>query len=550
MNETNRTTSLFAIRSGRVSLAVALFVAVVFSTLARNSLAQSSPQPPTGVTPLTLQQLQQRLKTLQDELAREKAGLAAREELQASELDELREQRRALADRLLSAQIETERNAGKLRALRDRAAEAETVASHVAKQAAAIAPAVRELVDQTRIHLNEIPGGNAVIEQTRAAAAAIDRQVADGTEKVGANSAHALGAVTDLLTALDHVHERASGVAVEERSLFTATGVNEQVKLLTLGHVRFAYETLNGGRIGLALASPRDASGFRWSENLTPQEQTQIRDAIAAVQAGVTGIAAVPIDPSGRIQPDSLNQKVGFLERVRSGGLVMYPLAALAVIAILLIAERLVVFYGLNRNADRVVQRILDACRAGDFGAAESACSGGSGAVRRVLAACLHRRALGQRAMEDSIQEQLLHEMPRLQRFMGGIATLAAVAPLLGLLGTVTGIIRTFGVIRAFGNANPSLMAGGISEALLTTATGLIIAVPILIIYSVLRGRSDRIVADAERYAANLLTTLVHESRTDGTVRNAEDSEFVQPARGNGQSNKSKSPNVQEVTVD
>jgi biopolymer transport protein ExbB len=98
---------------------------------------------------------------------------------------------------------------------------------------------------------------------------------------------------------------------------------------------------------------------------------------------------------------------------------------------------------------------------------------------------------------------------------MGGIAILAAVAPLLGLLGTVTGIIETFGVIRAFGNANPSLMAGGISEALVTTAAGLIIAVPILLLHGLLSGRVDRIVGNAEKHAANLLAVLAHDAGVD-----------------------------------
>jgi biopolymer transport protein ExbB len=113
--------------------------------------------------------------------------------------------------------------------------------------------------------------------------------------------------------------------------------------------------------------------------------------------------------------------------------------------------------------------------------------------------------------MEDSIQEQLLQEMPRLNRFSGGIAILAAVAPLLGLLGTVTGIIQTFGVIRAFGNANPNLMAGGISEALITTVAGLSIAIPLIIAHSLLRGRADLILADAERHAAAMLAMLAHD---------------------------------------
>ena len=110
--------------------------------------------------------------------------------------------------------------------------------------------------------------------------------------------------------------------------------------------------------------------------------------------------------------------------------------------------------------------------------------------------------------MEDAVQEQLLHELPRLNRFMALISLLAAVSPLLGLLGTVTGIMQIFGVIRLFGNANPGLMAGGISEALITTAAGLAIAIPILLLHNLLTGRVDKIVSDAEKHAATLLNSV------------------------------------------
>jgi biopolymer transport protein ExbB len=128
--------------------------------------------------------------------------------------------------------------------------------------------------------------------------------------------------------------------------------------------------------------------------------------------------------------------------------------------------------------------------------------------VARGLSACLANVGGGAKAMEDGFQEQLLHELPRLERSLSGIGMLAAVAPLLGLLGTVTGIIQTFGVIRVFGNANPGLMAGGIAEALVTTATGLVIAIPTLLFHSVLRSRVELLTGHAEQGAATLLNHL------------------------------------------
>ena len=159
-----------------------------------------------------------------------------------------------------------------------------------------------------------------------------------------------------------------------------------------------------------------------------------------------------------------------------------------------------------GRGSGRTARRILAAVDARDLSSVDQI--GTANVIARTLTACLERRDAGALAMEDAANGRLLHELPRLERFLGSLAILGAVAPLLGLLGTVTGIIETFGVIEVFGNGDPGLMAGGISEALVTTATGLVIAIPILMIHGLLRGKVDRIVADAERHTATLIQSI------------------------------------------
>jgi biopolymer transport protein ExbB len=219
------------------------------------------------------------------------------------------------------------------------------------------------------------------------------------------------------------------------------------------------------------------------------------------------------LDPTGHLALDDVRNESSAREWFVAGGSVMYPIAGVALASIVLVIERLLFLFGRNPNANKVAGRIIDLARGQRFAEAEQSADERPVVVTRVLAACLHRRGGGQKAMEDAIQEQLLQELSKLRRFMGGLATLAAVAPLLGLLGTVTGIIQTFDVIRSFGNANANLMAGGISEALITTEAGLMIAIPVVVVHSLLRGRSNRILADAERHSATLLTTLVWADR-------------------------------------
>ncbi|MDA1014534.1 MAG: MotA/TolQ/ExbB proton channel family protein [Planctomycetota bacterium] len=459
------------------------------------------------VSELSAEELQQRLDALKKDLVLEHSNSETTAKRNADEILELEAERKRLANQLLTSRIEFESNDAKLQALRKTAKQDAADAPILTAAAKSISSAALPTVEQLLIHLREIPGSEAAIDKLRSAMTNLNWDDADDSEE-------SLAALKSVLAEIDAAHGTAHRVTVRETEIFTTDGRRESVKLLSLGHVRFAYESADG-RVGLALSSTRDATGFRWSEQVSPDVRRWVHDGIVAVERGEVGIIAFPLDPVGRLQAESLVVEPTLVERFTRGGMVMWPLAGVALIAVLLISERTWVFFMSNRGGNRLAEGVIAACREDRFEFAAAHCHTRPGAVGRVLAACLARRPLGQHAMEDSIQEQLLHELPRLQRFMGGIATLAAVAPLLGLLGTVTGIIRTFGVIRAFGNANPSLMAGGISEALLTTAAGLVIAVPILIIHSVLRGRSDRIVADAERHAAMLLTELVHAPRVD-----------------------------------
>jgi biopolymer transport protein ExbB len=305
-------------------------------------------------------------------------------------------------------------------------------------------------------------------------------------------------------------HQESTAITVASQEIFTASGKHETVNLLRFGHVRFAYQTIPDGRLGLTLASPQGASGYRWSENINSTTGDMLRQAFAACQSGQAGWVSVPVEPTGRLPLDEVHGGQSLSQWFIAGGSVMYPIAAVALASVVLIVERSIFFFVRNRNANRTAAEVVQACAARRFDDALALLRQKPGVVTRVLDACLKRREAGQRAMEDAIQEQLLQEQPGLRRFMSGLATLAGVAPLLGLLGTVTGIIQTFDVIRSFGNANPNLMAGGISEALITTEAGLMIAIPVLVIHSLLRGCANRILADAEYYAATLLTTLVH----------------------------------------
>jgi biopolymer transport protein ExbB len=134
-----------------------------------------------------------------------------------------------------------------------------------------------------------------------------------------------------------------------------------------------------------------------------------------------------------------------------------------------------------------------------------------TGITARMAAECIDRRPLGRAAAERSVYELLRIEIPALNRGLNTLAVIAGAAPLLGLLGTISGMITLFAAVTQFGTGDPKFLAGGISEALITAKTGLAIAIPVLFIHDLLRGAKDRLVADLEKTAITLLNTVYPE---------------------------------------
>jgi biopolymer transport protein ExbB len=131
----------------------------------------------------------------------------------------------------------------------------------------------------------------------------------------------------------------------------------------------------------------------------------------------------------------------------------------------------------------------------------------------RVLAAALANRDRGREIMMERVQDTGRHVVHELERFLNTLGTIASISPLLGLLGTVTGIIRAFNAVMLGGMGDPRLLAGGISEALITTAGGLAVAIPSFIAFRYLRGKVERIVIDMEKIAVTFADSLGAESR-------------------------------------
>ncbi|SDS81634.1 biopolymer transport protein ExbB [Halopseudomonas sabulinigri] len=203
-------------------------------------------------------------------------------------------------------------------------------------------------------------------------------------------------------------------------------------------------------------------------------------------------LADLWLDPSRGSVLDQLQRKPQLLERVMQGGIVGYVIIVLGVLGILLALVCLFWLQGVQRRVDRQAAD-LDNLQANNP----------LGRVLSVIGS--HPRLEELDTLELKLDEAILKETPALERWQGLIKLLAAVAPLLGLLGTVTGMIATFQAITQYGTGDPKLMADGISQALVTTVLGLVAAIPLLFMHSLVGARSKALIQLLEQQSAGLI---------------------------------------------
>ncbi len=203
------------------------------------------------------------------------------------------------------------------------------------------------------------------------------------------------------------------------------------------------------------------------------------------------------------------------LEIVQAGGWVMLPIIICSIISVAIIIERLwtlqdkrVIPANLSKEVwalvkdDNLTRQQIEALHAGS-------------PLGQILAAGLNNRHRNREVMKESIEDTGRHVVHELNRFLNPLGTIAAITPLLGLLGTVIGMVNVFAAITTHGVGDPAVLAGGISEALITTAAGLCVAIPSLIGYRYLRGSIDALVVQMEREALTLIEALLRKQYMD-----------------------------------
>ncbi|MGQ0834438.1 MAG: MotA/TolQ/ExbB proton channel family protein [Gammaproteobacteria bacterium] len=191
-------------------------------------------------------------------------------------------------------------------------------------------------------------------------------------------------------------------------------------------------------------------------------------------------------------------------EIVRAGGPIMWPIILCSIVAAAIILERMWTLQDKRVLPGDLVQKIWALVEANQINDKIIAALEQNSPLGKVLAAGLANRHRPREVIMERLEDAGRHVVHELERFLNTLGTIAGVSPLLGLLGTVTGIIKAFNAIQAGGMGDPRALSGGIAEALITTAAGLVVAIPALIAYRYLRGKVDRIVIAMEKDAIRL----------------------------------------------
>jgi biopolymer transport protein ExbB len=203
------------------------------------------------------------------------------------------------------------------------------------------------------------------------------------------------------------------------------------------------------------------------------------------------------------------SQVTSLLDVLVLGGWVMIPLVLLSLLTFYLLVERLITIRRASSNPEVITDRVRDYVRNGDVEGAIAYCKDKDVPITRILQQGLERLGRPISEIQDAVQAAGKHETFELERKTNLLASIAGIAPMLGFFGTVIGMIRAFQEIQNLqGNVNPSVLAGGIWEALVTTAAGLLVGILALFSYNFLIGRIRRITNDMERSATDFIDLL------------------------------------------
>ncbi len=297
--------------------------------------------------------------------------------------------------------------------------------------------------------------------------------------------------------------ELTSEIQLGDHTFVSGTGSEVTGQVLIIGGFTAAYH--HGGTTGFLKYSPETFS----FTTLAALPSRHIRKTLKKYMDGDS--IDVYVDMSRGEALRQITHQKTLKEQIMQGGPLVWPILGLGVIAIFIALERSWFLNRVRSNADKIMGKVNELAAKGKWDECHAIVGEKNIPVYNVLRAGLKARAHGREALESILQESILKEMPRIERFLPMLNIMGAIAPLLGLLGTVTGMITTFHVITIYGTGDPRMMSGGISTALVTTMLGLSVAIPIMLIYTFLCRKVDKVIGEMEEKAVALTNIIFRE---------------------------------------
>jgi biopolymer transport protein ExbB len=290
-------------------------------------------------------------------------------------------------------------------------------------------------------------------------------------------------------------------VNIQKGSIVDRNGTEVEADILMLGNFSAAYRV--SSEVGFLLYSDTSKRLFALSKLPGSKHQKYM----ASYMDGQSDYSPMDISRGGALR--QLTHRLSLAEQIHQGGPIVWPIMMILVLGVLIVLERGFFLFRYSINADHFMKCISNSISEGKWDECQTMCiKHETKAVPKIILAGLQAREMDRQDMENSLQESILKEIPRLEKFLSTLGVLAGIAPLLGLLGTVAGMIETFHVITYFGTGDPRMMSGGISEALVTTMLGLSVAIPLMLCHTLLTRRVDVITAQMEEKAVSFVNTV------------------------------------------
>ena len=313
--------------------------------------------------------------------------------------------------------------------------------------------------------------------------------------EVKVNPAAYQSSLETIFTQADALIKKLSSVRVEKGNFYVKDGSEITAKIVKVGNIAsYAISDIASGAL-----VPAGAGKFKlW--NAPEAEETAL-----ALSKGAKpkSIHMFIYENANKEIADATEKTV--VDVINSGGIIGWVIMALGAVAILLVILRVFFLLGASKSTGVLAKQALEKLLAGGKDEALAFMKAKKGSTARVIKSTIRNLDREREHIEDIVSEAILHESGRLDRFGSVILVVAAVAPLLGLLGTVTGMIATFDIITEFGTGDPKLLSGGISIALVTTELGLIVAIPVLMLGNLLGGWAERIKDSMEHSALHII---------------------------------------------